>query len=124
MQSQTVQLSVPAEAMYARPVRMMAANLAVVSGMDVDTVEDVRMAAEEGFVYACHTLDTMCTIEFCVADSCIEMNISLGDTSVEAEEARYACLLLKAVCDEFEIDDTTHTLHALRRTSCTQMDGS
>ena len=51
MQPKTVQLSVPAEPAYARSVRMMAANLAVVAGMVVDDVEDVRMAAEEGFVY-------------------------------------------------------------------------
>ena len=34
---------------------MMAANLAVCCEMSVEDVEDVRMAAEEGFVYACAT---------------------------------------------------------------------
>ncbi len=115
MQSQNVQLCVPAEAIYARPVRMMAANLAVVSGMDVDTVEDVRMAAEEGFVYACYSQPTTCDIDFCISDGCIEMSFSLGSAAIEAEEAEYAYLLLQAVCDVLEIDEDARTLYACRR---------
>ena len=115
MQSQNVQLCVPAEAIYARPVRMMAANLAVVAGMDVDTVEDVRMAAEEGFVYACYSQPIRCDIEFCISDGCIEMNFGLGTSTIEAEEAEYAYLLLQAVSDELEIDEAAHTLHVRRQ---------
>ena len=40
-----VKLSVPAEARFARAVRMTASNLAVCCDMSVDDVEDVRMAA-------------------------------------------------------------------------------
>ena len=38
MQEKIVSLSVPAEADFARAVRMMASNLAVVCGMNVDEV--------------------------------------------------------------------------------------
>ena len=50
MDSDNVILSVPASAEYARSVRMLAASLAVTDDFSVDDVEDVRMAAEEGFV--------------------------------------------------------------------------
>ena len=60
MDERTVRLSVPAEASFARTVRMMAANLAVVCDMSVDEVEDVRMAAEEGFVLCCATAPDSC----------------------------------------------------------------
>ena len=62
-----VKLSVPAEARFARAVRMTASNLAVCCDMSVDDVEDVRMAAEEGFVYACATRPTTCDIVFGLA---------------------------------------------------------
>ena len=51
MPTTQVNVTVPALPEFARSVRMMAANLAVVCHMSVDDLEDVRMAAEEGFVY-------------------------------------------------------------------------
>ena len=51
---QTIRLTVPAEPAYARSVRMMAANLAVLGEMTVDDIEDMRMAAEEGFIRLRH----------------------------------------------------------------------
>ena len=53
--AETTVLEVPPLPRYARAVRMTAANLAVIAGMNVDEVDDVRMAAEEAFVYACAT---------------------------------------------------------------------
>ena len=50
--AETTVLEVPPLPRYARVVRMTAANLAVIAGMNVDEVDDVRMAAEEAFVYA------------------------------------------------------------------------
>ena len=68
MQDSVVRLCVPAEARYARSVRMMASSLAVVSGMGIDDVEDVRMAAEEGFVYNCVTgVNDLTSDKYCTA---------------------------------------------------------
>ena len=52
MAQKIVELSAPADPTFARSVRMMAANLAVLCKMNVDELEDVKMAAEEGFVFA------------------------------------------------------------------------
>ena len=87
MQEKIVSLSVPAEADFARAVRMMASNLAVVCGMNVDEVEDVRMAAEEGFVYSCATGPGNCDVAFSLADDRIEMLFSLGSPGGDPSEA-------------------------------------
>lgn len=110
MHDKTVRLSVPAEAGYARAVRMMASNLAVVCGMSVDDVEDVRMAAEEGFVYSCATDLAVCDITFTLAEGSVAMDFALGDAEPEAIEAAgvdltLAELLLRAVCDDFAVTD-------------------
>lgn len=112
MSDRVVRLTVPAEPSFARTVRMLAANLAVVCGMDVDDVDEVRMAAEEGFVFACATSISGCEVAFSLEDSRIDMTFSLGEQVSDAsdeEEAlpdalRYANLLLSAVCDEYEVD--------------------
>lgn len=109
MQEKIVSLSVPAEADFARAVRMMASNLAVVCGMNVDEVEDVRMAAEEGFVYSCATGPGNCDVAFSLADDRIEMLFSLGSPGGDPSEAGEGLdlteLLLSAVCDEHGITD-------------------
>ena len=51
-----ITLTVPSRSEYARTVRMTAAALASRMGMSFDDVEDVRMAAEEAFVYAADSL--------------------------------------------------------------------
>lgn len=115
MGSQTIRLSVPAEPTYARSVRMMAANLAVVSGMSVDAVEDVRMAVEEGFVYSCATGGANCDITFQVSASAVAIDFSLGAEEPSEDATGYATLLLGAVCDEFDVDPSAAVLHLLMR---------
>ena len=105
MAQETIRLCVPAQADYARSVRMLAANLAVVCGMSVDDVEDVRMAAEEGFVYSCATGVDECEVEFSASGDGIEMAFALGEETPAEDDAAgaYARLILAAVCDEFEV---------------------
>lgn len=123
MQDQTIRLSVPAEPTYARTVRMLAANLAVVSGMSVDDVEDMRMAAEEGFVFACATKPGVCDIAFDVAAGSLSCSFTLGseraqedDTSEDTPAWAYADLILSAVCDSYEVDADAGRLSLTKRT--------
>ena len=117
-QATPVTLTVPAHADYARSVRMLAANLAVVQGLCVDSVEDVRMAAEEGFVYACATAPAACDVSFQLSGDEVRMAFSLGeqdaedapDTDVDLIEA-----LLSAVCDDYAISDDGLTLGLVKR---------
>lgn len=107
MSDTLISLNVPAQPRFARSVRMMAANLAVLCSMNVDEVEDARMAAEEAFVYACATKPDICAITFEIQGSALEMSFSLGESSVEeeavAEQVSMAELLLSCVCDNYEV---------------------
>ena len=119
-EDKTVRLTLPAEAGFARTVRMRAANLAVVRGMSVDDVEDVRMAAEEGFVFSCATCPAACDISFALTGEGISMDFSLGEGSCEesedqAESLDLAELLLSAVCDSFEVTPDGRRLHVEKR---------
>lgn len=107
---ETTVLEVPARARYARVVRMTAANLASIAGMDVEAVDDVRMAAEEAFVYACATgVKETLRVEFGLAETGLSMDFELGDAAVVEDETEpalvYAALILEAMCDECVISD-------------------
>ena len=105
MQKRHVTLNIPPEADFARSVRMLAANLGVVCSFSVDDVEDLRMAAEEGFVYACATKPESCAVTFDLSDGTVEITYSLGYADASEDEAiAYADLLLAALCDDYEID--------------------
>ncbi|MBR3385804.1 MAG: ATP-binding protein [Atopobiaceae bacterium] len=119
MSDQTISLSVPALPAFARSVRMMAANLAVIGEMTVDDVEDARMVAEEGFVCACATAPEPCEVTFTVSPGQLVMDFSLGsgiDVLSSADAAvGYSALLLAAVCDEYVVDEAASTLHLVKR---------
>ena len=105
MDQKRVCLTVPAEPGFARIVRMTAASLAVTCDMGVDEVEDARMAAEEGFVYACATGQPECGIVFGISAGAVT------EDSLELVEA-----LLAAICDESSISEDGRTLSLTKRT--------
>lgn len=116
MAQQQVCLSVPADASFARTVRMMAANLAVLAGMSLDDVEDVRMVAEEGFVRCCATHPASCDIVFTVGELEVSIEYALGEGACDHDEtSAYAELILSAVCDEFVCDEASKTLRLIKR---------
>ena len=109
--SQNVSIAVPADPEYARPVRMLAANLAVLAGLSVEDVEDARMVAEEGFVWCCATKPEACEVSFDASGDALTMTFALGEAEPEDDQiATYAELILTAVCDECELDGEAHTL--------------
>ncbi|WP_307740178.1 ATP-binding protein [uncultured Parolsenella sp.] len=113
-----VRLSVPAEPAYARSVRMLAANLAVLAGMSVEDVEDVRMAAEEGFVWSCATKPETCDVTLYAADGLVSIEFSLGAAELDEDDqaSAYAGLILAAVCDDFDCDRAAGVLRLRKGT--------
>ncbi|MBR3234570.1 MAG: ATP-binding protein [Atopobiaceae bacterium] len=117
MPEQTVRLSVPAQAAFARAVRMTAASLAVACNLNVDEVEDVRMAAEEGFVLCCATEPASCDIVFVLAEGEVHTTFALGAKQIdESDDAlNLAELLLSAVCDEYGVSEDGTMLRLVKR---------
>lgn len=118
MSAKTVKLSVPAEPEFARVVRMTAANLTVCCEMSIDDVEDARMAAEEGFVYACASGIDVCDVEFTIDGPEVTMAFSLGDKLEEAEDVESLDLveaLLAAICDDSYITEDDSRLVLVKR---------
>ncbi|MFC2646587.1 MAG: ATP-binding protein [Coriobacteriaceae bacterium] len=126
MQEESVVICVPPKADFARSVRMLAANLGVVCALSVDDIEDLRMAAEEGFVYTCATNPETVTVHFTLSDGEVAIDYSLGSTKVgvpdqdeDDNSLAYADLLLSAICDEHHIDETNNTLHLVKHVGAT-----
>lgn len=101
MVQKIVTLGVPAEPAYARVVRMTAATLAVGCDMSVEDVEDVRMIAEEGFVYCCATAPEAAEVRFALSEGRVAMEFSLGAAAPQDDSVDLVRVLLAAVCDEF-----------------------
>jgi len=108
MASDRITLTVPTRGEYAKTVRLTAAELASRLGMSYDEVDDVRIAAEEAFVYAsqCIGEDGEATFTFLVSPDSLEIVAGpLRDArSVEEAPGGYAEFILRSVCDEFEIE--------------------
>jgi serine/threonine-protein kinase RsbW len=103
---------------------MTAAALVGRTEMNYDEVEDVRMAAEEAFVYAVDTLPEGADVrfEFQVTDDSIEISVPLGPRRTVSDEeneraAAYAVFILESVCDEygFTTDESGAHLRLLKR---------
>lgn len=111
MATDRIALSVPAKSEYAKAVRMTAAALVSRMGMNFDDVDDVRMAAEEAFVYAVDTLpdDADVTFDFLVDDEELTIEVLLGaEPDVDDEEVErrtsYATFILQSVCDRYDLE--------------------
>jgi serine/threonine-protein kinase RsbW len=107
--NERVVLTVPARGEFARTVRLCAAELATRAGMNIDDVDDVKLAVEEAFVFAAeHMTDGDMTFTFHVAPEGVELLVGpLPEECAHEEEGdageRYARFILEAVCDEFEV---------------------
>ncbi len=109
MRSDRVTLTVPAKSEFAKTARMTVAELASRIGMSYDQVDDVRMAAEEAFIYACNrSADGDVTFSVDILEDGIAVVVGPvsaieGSTAEEESQDHYASFILKSVCDEFEI---------------------
>lgn len=120
-----ITLTVPARGEYAKIVRMTAAALVSRMSMTIDDVDDIRMAAEEAFVYAADTVaeGNPVTFVFDIGEDEITLTVPLGSevqlTDEEVERrTSYATFILESVCDNFELatgEDGTAVLRILKR---------
>ena len=110
-----ISLNVASDPRLARLVRMTAANVAMLSSMSVDRVEDIRMAAEEAFIYACSvTPDASVEIDFSVDADHVGMSFALDASKAgepDDQASAYAELILASVCDSYEKTESPLVLH-------------
>jgi len=118
MSTDRISLTVPARPEFAKTVRMTASALVSRTGLNYDEVDDVRIAAEEAFVYAVDHSDvtTEITLEFDLSDESLSIRVSLDDASRVADEdgerrAAYATFILQSVCDRFEMSSDERGPH-------------
>lgn len=103
-----IKLTVACDPSYARLVRMTAANVATLSSMSVERVEDIRMAAEEAFIYACatngaHELEVSFNVD--ASHVCMTFTLDVEAFSEPSEDdptAVYVDLILGSVCDTYQ----------------------
>lgn len=104
-----VVLIVPSRGEFARTVRITAAELASRVDMDLDAVDDVRLAVDEAFVFAIERVEgPHLTFTFTLSPHRIELTVGPMRLGCETEEApdrseRYARFILDSICDEFQI---------------------
>jgi len=125
MAQDRVTLTVPARGEYAKTVRMTAAALVSRMDMSYDDVDDVRMAAEEAFIFAADTLseDDSVQMTFYVEDGRISIEVILGDEpGVPDDEVErrtsYATFILQSVCDEYELSTDAQGVRSLKLLKC------
>jgi serine/threonine-protein kinase RsbW len=126
MSKDQITLCVPAKSEYARTVRMTAASIAGRMEMNYDDVDDVRMAAEEAFVYACDAAPASndVTLHFSVEEGELGIAVPIKTSEHSANEdaerrSAYATFILQSVCDRFELssDENGAWLRLAKRTT-------
>jgi serine/threonine-protein kinase RsbW len=125
MRSDRVTLTVPSSGEFAKTVRLTAAELASRLDMSIDQVDDVRLAAEEAFVFACERLGCADEVTFTLELTDDMLSIAVGPLpdSCPAPQAdvqeSYAEFILRSVCDEFVLEhsESTCTLRLVKRVS-------
>lgn len=119
MTADRISLTLPAKGEYARAVRMTATALASRMGMTYDEVDDVRMAAEEAFIYAVDSLSTEddVTLTFSVGEDVLEIEAVLGSSMADADDevdrASLATFILGSVCDRYEFSSDQRGIRTL-----------
>lgn len=120
-----VTLTVPNRSDFAKTVRITAAELASRVGMSYDDVDDVRMAAEEAFVYASLRVAPEDAVAFTFGVGEGQLTITVGPLAASVDETRdadlggrYATFILESVCDEVDMlrDGEVCSLRLVKRT--------
>ncbi len=117
--AESVQLTLPPYSEYLRTVRLVAADAAVRAGLDVDEVEDFRIAVDE----LCHLLmtntDHLVTVGFGVRGACVLARGSArAREQVRVQELPPLPLaIVRSVADYFEtsVDGEELTFSVMKR---------
>lgn len=100
--SSRVQLRFPGSAEYLRLARLAAADAASRVGLNVDEIEDVRIAVSE-LCAIVGGADVEITLEFITRDGALHVTGNGGPGELAGENIEMAQALVEAVVDEYEM---------------------
>jgi serine/threonine-protein kinase RsbW len=112
MSSDRITLTVPPRDEYARAVRMTAVALASRMDVPIDLLDDVRIAVEEAYIYACEHVEGDAEITFVFTLDPTTMRLVVGPVGSPEEAGetdatdKYSRFILESVLDEFLLKET------------------
>jgi len=100
----TIQLTVPADALFVGLVRSTAAHTAAHAHLDMDQIDDLRLAVDEAFALVIGTNGVVgdVALAFTITDHGLEVSLT-GPHGVEApEQGTFAWTILSALVNDVE----------------------
>lgn len=96
-----ITITIPAEKIYLKSIRLFTASLASDLGFNIEEVEDLRVVVSEAINYKLSDDDVK--IEFLPEDKNLQIKVIGKDKSLDERALKMRDLILKELADEVEI---------------------
>lgn len=96
-----ITITIPAEKIYLKSIRLFTASLASDLGFNIEEVEDLRVVVSEAINYKLSDEDVK--IEFLPEDKNLQIKVIGKDKSLDERALKMRDLILKELADEVEI---------------------
>lgn len=108
-----ITITIPAQKIYLKSVRLFTASLANDLGFNIEEVEDLRVVVSEAINYKLSDEDIK--IEFLPEDKNLQIKVIGKDKSLDERALKMRDLILKELADEVEI--TSGEIKIIKRAS-------
>lgn len=108
-----ITITIPAEKIYLKSIRLFTASLASDLGFNIEEVEDLRVVVSEAINYKLSDEDVK--IEFLPEDKNLQIKVIGKDKSLDERALKMRDLILKELADEVEI--TSGEIKIIKRAS-------
>lgn len=108
-----ITITIPAQKIYLKSVRLFTASLASDLGFNIEEVEDLRVVVSEAINYKLSDEDIK--IEFLPEDKNLQIKVIGKDKSLDERALKMRDLILKELADEVEI--TSGEIKIIKRAS-------
>ena len=108
-----ISISIPAQKIYLKSIRLFTASLASDLGFNIEEVEDLRVVVSEAINYKISDEDVK--IEFLPEDKNLQIKVIGKDKSLDERALKMRDLILKELADEVEI--TSGEIKIIKRAS-------
>lgn len=98
-----ISISIPAQKIYLKSIRLFTASLASDLGFNIEEVEDLRVVVSEAINYKLSDEDVK--IEFLPEDKNLQIKVIGKDKNLDERALKMRDLILQELADEVEITD-------------------